>query len=95
VVAKATFDVSFSQEPPGLRSSSDEATLATPTGAIHAKKFGIGRRHRDGARKHWAGISHPGAKGRPPPSVSGPEKAWRWIVQSATGILAALSPPSR
>jgi hypothetical protein len=29
---------------------------------------------------------------RPPPPLSGPKKAWRWIVQSATGILASLSP---
>jgi hypothetical protein len=93
VAANATFDASSSQELPGLRPNSDEATLATPTGAIHAKRVGIGRQHRDGARKHWAGISPPGARGRPPPSISGPEKAWRWIVRSATSVLAALSPP--
>jgi hypothetical protein len=93
VAANATFDVSSSQERPGLRPNSDEATLATLPGITRAKRIGIGRRHHDGARKHWAGISHPGAKGLPPPSVSGPEKAWRWIVRSATGVLAALSPP--
>jgi hypothetical protein len=96
VAASATFDTSPSQERAGLRLNSGEATLATLPGIAHAKRIGIGRRHHDAARRHWAGIAHPGAKGLPPPSVSGPEKAWRWIVRSATGVLAALSPaPSR
>jgi hypothetical protein len=93
VAANATFDASSSQELRGLRSNVDEATLATPAEATHAKGSGIGRHRHYGARKHWAGLSPPGANGRPPPAVNGPEKAWRWIVQSATSILAALSPP--
>jgi hypothetical protein len=93
VAANATFDALPNQELRGLRSNADEATPATPAEATHAKRTGIGRHRHYGARKHWAGLSRPGANGRPPPAVSGPEKAWRWIVQSATSILAALSPP--
>jgi hypothetical protein len=91
-VANAKFDVSSSQELPGLRLNSDEATLATPTAAIHAKRTAIGGHRHHEARTHSAGRSHTGAKVRPPPSISGPEKAWRWIVRSATSVLAALSP---
>jgi len=87
--ANATSDASSSRDLPELR---DEATLATPGGVTHAKRTGIGRHRHDGARKHWAGVSQPGANGRPP-AASGLEEVRRWIVQSATGILAALSPP--
>jgi len=90
VAANATSDASSSRE---LRELRDEATLATPGGVTHAKRTGIGRRRHDGARKHWAGVSRPGANGRPAPAASGLEEVRRWIVQSATGILAALSPP--
>jgi hypothetical protein len=96
VAANATFDASSIQEQPGLSSNPDEATLATRAGIGHASGTGIGRHRHAGARKHWAGVWQPGANGRPPPSVSGPKKAWRWIVQSAASVLAALSPqPSR
>jgi hypothetical protein len=55
---------------------------------------GISPPHRHGgARKHWAGVARPGSNGRPPPTAGGLENVGRWIVQSATGILAALSPP--
>ncbi len=90
VAANATSDAPSSRE---LRELRDEATLATPGGVTHAKRTGIGRRRHDGARKHWAGVSRPGANGRPAPAASGLEEVRRWIVQSATGILAALSPP--
>lgn len=93
VTANATFDASSAQEPRVLRSNSDEATLATPAGVTQAKRTGIDRHRRAGARKHWAGVSRPGASAGAPPAVNGPERAWHWIVQSATGILAALSPP--
>jgi hypothetical protein len=93
VAANATFDAASSQELRGLRSNSDEATLATPPGITRTKRAGIERHRHAGTQKHWAGVSRPGANGRPPLFVSGPEIAWRWIVQSATGILAALSPP--
>jgi hypothetical protein len=53
----------------------------------------VGRHHHEGTRKHWTVLSRPSAIGRAPPAVSGPEKAWQWIVHSATSILAALSPP--
>jgi exonuclease SbcC len=46
VAASATFDALSSQEREGLRSNSDEATLATLPGITHAKRIGIGRRHR-------------------------------------------------
>jgi hypothetical protein len=59
----------------------------------HAKSTGNGRHPQDRARKRWAGVSRPGSKGLPPPSLNPPEQAWRWIVRSATGVLAALSPP--
>jgi hypothetical protein len=91
--ANATSDASSSQEPRGLRSNADEAALVTPTEVTHAKRTGIGQHRYAGARKHWAGISRPGPNNRPPPAISAPERAWRWIVQSATGILASLSPP--
>jgi hypothetical protein len=91
--ANATFGASSSQEPRGLRSNADEAALATPTEVTHAKRAGIGRHRHAGARKQWAGIPRVEASSRPPPAISGPERAWHWIVQSATGILASLSPP--
>jgi type IV secretory pathway VirB10-like protein len=91
--ANAISDASSSQDHPGLRSNADEAALATPIEVPRAKRTGMGRHRHAGARKHWARISQPGANSRPPPAISGPERAWHWIVQSATGILAALSPP--
>jgi hypothetical protein len=79
----------------GWRSKSDEPTPTTPTGT-HARRAGISRHHHYGIRKDWARLSAPTAIGRPTPAVSAPEIAWRWIVQSATNIVAALSlPPSR
>jgi hypothetical protein len=93
VAANATFYGSSSQAQPGLRSNVDEAALATPSAVPRAKRAGIGRHRHSGARQHWAGVSRAGTNDRPPPPLSGPEKAWRWIVQSATGILASLSPP--
>jgi hypothetical protein len=93
VAANATSDAASSQEPPGLRSNGDDAALAAPTGVPHTKRAGIGRHRHNGARKHWVAVSRAGTYDRPPPPLSGPEKAWRWIVQSATGILASLSPP--
>jgi hypothetical protein len=93
VAANTTFDASSSQEQPGSGSNADEATLGTAAGVTHSKGTGIGRHRHDGARKHWAGLTRTGAKDGHPPSVSAPEKAWRWIVQSATSVLAALSPP--
>jgi hypothetical protein len=92
-VANATSDAWSSQDQPGLRSNADEAALATPTEVTRAKRTGMGQHRHAGARKHWARISQPGANSRPPPAIGGPERAWHWIVQSATGILAALSPP--
>jgi hypothetical protein len=86
--ANATFDASPSPEQPRLGSNADEATLATPAGVTHPQRNGIGRHRHARTRTRWAA-----ANSRPPPSISGPEKAWRWIVQSATGVLAALSPP--
>jgi hypothetical protein len=91
--ANATSDASSSQEPRGLRSNADEAALVTPTEVTHAKRTGIRQHRYAGARKHWSRISQPAANSRPPPAISGPERAWHWIVQSATGILASLSPP--
>ena len=91
--ANATSNASSSQDQPGLRSNADEAALATPTEVTHAERTGMGRHRHPGARKGWAAMPRPGANGRPPPAISGPERAWHWIVQSATGILAALSPP--
>jgi hypothetical protein len=93
VAANATSDAASSQEPPGLRSNGDDAALAAPTGVPHAKRAGIGRHRHNGARKHWVAVSRAGTYDRPPPPLSPPEQAWRWIVQSATGILASLSPP--
>ena len=86
--ANATFDASSSPEQPRLGSNADAATRATPAWIIHPQMNGIGRHRHATTRTHWAG-----ANGPAPPSISGPEKAWRWIVQSATSILAALSPP--
>jgi hypothetical protein len=85
--ANATFDASPSPEQPRLGSNADEAPLATPAWVIHPQINGIGSRRHARTRTHWAKADGP------PPSISGPEKAWRWIVQSATSILAALSPP--
>ena len=86
VTANATFDAPPSPERPRL--GSNTATLATSAGVTHPQRNWVGRHRYARTRTHWAG-----ANGRPPPSVSGPEKAWHWIVQSATSILAALSPP--
>jgi hypothetical protein len=92
--AKTISDASLSsQNPPGLRSDMAEAAVATPTGITSTKSTEIRRHRHPGARKHWAAMSRPGANGRPPPAISGPERAWQWIVQSTTGLLAALSPP--
>jgi hypothetical protein len=91
--ANATSNASSSQDQPGLRSNADEAALATPTEVTHAERTGMGRHRHPGARKGWAALPRPGANVRPPPAISGPERAWHWIVQSATDILAALSPP--
>jgi hypothetical protein len=94
--AKATFGASPGQNVPQLRSNGGQAALATPAGITHAAKAEIGRHRHAGGRKHWARLSNPAVTSSPPPAVSGPERAWHWIVQSATGILAALSPrPSR
>jgi len=70
----------------------DTSPTKPPTIA-HAKSTGNGRYPQNGVRKRWAGVSRPGSKGLPPPSLNPPERAWRWIVRSATGVLAALSPP--
>ena len=70
-----------------------DASPAKSPGIAHAKSTGDGRHPQNGVRKRWAGVSRPGSKGLPPPSLNPPEKAWRWIVRSATGVLAALSPP--
>jgi hypothetical protein len=92
--AKTISDASSSsQNPPGPRSNLAEAAVVTPIGITSAKRAGIGGHRHLGARKHWAAMSRRGANGRPPPAISGPEQAWHWIVQSATGIFAALSPP--
>jgi hypothetical protein len=93
VAANAAFDAPSSQELRESKSTSDEATLAAPAGVAPAKRNGIDRHRHAGAQKRWAGVSHAGANGRLPASVSGPERAWHWIVQSATSILASLSPP--
>jgi hypothetical protein len=73
-----------------------EGRDASPTrsrGIAHAKSAGNGRYSQNGVRKRWARVSRPGSKHLPPPSLNPPERAWRWIVRSATGVLAALSPP--
>jgi hypothetical protein len=70
-----------------------DTSPAKSPGIAHAKSTGNGRHSQDRARKRWAGVSRPGSKGLPPPSLNPPEQAWRWIVRSATGVLAALSPP--
>jgi hypothetical protein len=59
------------------------AANGAPGRVTHAKRTGIGRHRPDGARKQRAGVSRPGANGRPGS-----------IVQSGTGVLAALSLPS-
>lgn len=94
--AKATFGASPGQNVPQLRSNGGQAALATPAGITHAAKAEIGGHRHAGGRKHSARLSNPAVTSSPPPAISGPERAWHWIVQSATGILAALSPrPSR
>ena len=70
-----------------------DASPAKSRGIAHAKSTGNGRHLQNGVRKRWAGVSRPGSRGLPPPSLNPPEQAWRWIVRSATGVLAALSPP--
>jgi hypothetical protein len=85
-------DASASLNQPALRSTAD-AAVATSAGDTNAKGTGIGRHRHGGARKHWAGISRPGTYRPPPPAISGPERAWHWIVRSATNVLAAISPP--
>ena len=90
-----TFNALSSQTQPGLRSNADEAPITTPAGITNAQTTGSGRHHHAGARHRWAGVSRPGANGRPQPPISRLEEAWRWIVGSATGIIAALSPPPR
>ena len=70
-----------------------DASPARSRAIAHAKGTGNGRYSQNGVRKRWAGVSRPGSKGFPPPSLNPPERAWRWIVRSATGVLAALSPP--
>jgi hypothetical protein len=74
-------------------SPSAEAPLAPPAVTTQAKRAGVGRHRHEGTRRHWAAGSRPGAIGRWPPAVSGPEQAWRWIVRSANNLLASLSPP--
>jgi hypothetical protein len=91
--ANATFGVSSNRELWGLRSNADDAALATPSAVPHAARTGISRHRHAGARKHWAAVSRPGVNSRLPPAISAPERAWHWIVQSVTGILASLSPP--
>ena len=94
--AKATFGASPGQNVPQLRSNGGQAALATPAGITHAAKAEIGGHRHAVGRKHSARLSNPAVTSSPPPAISGPERAWHWIVQSATGILAALSPrPSR
>ncbi|MFL5268397.1 MAG: hypothetical protein ACJ8AH_17690 [Stellaceae bacterium] len=70
-----------------------DASPANSRGIAHAKNTGNGRHPQNGVRKRWAGVSRPGSKSLPAPSLNPPERAWRWIVRSATGVLAALSPP--
>jgi hypothetical protein len=89
--ASATNDASSSQTVPVLGSTAAQAVLIAPARVTHAA--GVGRHHREGARKHWAAVSRSGPVGRAPPSVSRPEPAGRWIVQSVSRILASLSPP--
>jgi hypothetical protein len=92
VAANATFDAPSSQELPGLRSNPDEAAAAAPAGVTQAKRTGSGRHRHAGPQRHW----HTAGNDRLPQAVSGPEKAWHWIVHSASSILAALSlPPPR
>jgi hypothetical protein len=83
--ANATFGASAGQ---GL-----QGDQATPPRITQSARAEISRRRHVVARKHWARISQPGVNSHPPAAASGPERAWHWIVQSATGILAALSPP--
>ena len=85
-------DASDSLNQPALRSTAD-AEVATPAGNTNAKGTGIGRHRHVGVGKHRAVISRPGTNRPPSQAISGPERAWHWIVRSATGILAAISPP--
>jgi hypothetical protein len=85
-------DASDSLNQPALRSTAG-ATVATPAGNTNAKGTGIGRHRHVGVGKHRAVISRPGTNRPPSQAISGPERAWHWIVRSATGILAAISPP--
>jgi len=84
---------SSSQNQPGLRSNTAEAAAATVAGITNAKETGSGRHRHVGARRHWSGTSRPGSYRPQATAISGPERAWHWIFQSATNILAALSPP--
>jgi hypothetical protein len=97
-------DAATTLPPPAIPAPSPEARqVLAPAGRdtspakspaiAHAKSAGNGRHPQDRVRKRWAGVSRPGSKGLPPPSLNPPEQAWRWIVRSATGVLAALSPP--
>ena len=85
-------DASASLNQPALRSTAD-AAVAKPAGNTNAKGTGIGRHRHVGVGKHRAVISRPGTNRPPSQAISGPERAWHWIVRSATGILAAISPP--
>ena len=91
--ANSISDASSSQDQPGLRANRHQAAAAAPAGITNPKRTGAGRHQHVGARGHSAGTSRLGANRPPPPAISGPERAWYWIVQSATDILAALSPP--
>ena len=84
---------SSDQNQPGLRSNTAEAAAATAAGITNTKETGSGRHRHVGARRHWSGTSRPGSYRPQATAISGPERAWHWIFQSATNILAALSPP--
>jgi hypothetical protein len=85
-------DVAPPPEPPALRSNSNQASPATPSRVIHAKRAKIARYRYLQARTHLAGTPRPEPI-RYPPSPNGPEKALRWIAQAATNFFAALAPP--
>jgi hypothetical protein len=91
--ANEKLDPSSRRQAGGSRSKADEAAPAKFPEIAPAKRTGAGRHPNNGARKRWAGVSRPGGKGLPPPSLSPPEKAWHWIVRSANAVLATLSPP--
>ena len=76
-----------------LRELKSKSAETTPPTGTHAKRAGVSRHRHYEARKDWAGLSPPRAIGPPPLAASGPEIAWRWIVRSATNVVAALSPP--